>query len=114
MGGILEEGLLPLRLLFNISAEAEPQQTHDGGDRQQYAKEHPVQRHNIAGDGGDVYVHDIGVRFFPIVLLILHGHEDQMMPVCFEGIALIERQIPPLAVFQQFFLQAICVPVPTA
>ena len=37
VGGILEEGLLPLRLLFNISAEAEPQQAHDGGGRQKCA-----------------------------------------------------------------------------
>ena len=39
MGGILEEGLLPLRLLFNVPAEAEAQQAHDGGDRQQHRKE---------------------------------------------------------------------------
>ena len=91
MGGILEEGLLPLRFLLNIPAEAEPQQAHDGGDRQQHRKERPVQRHDIAGDGPDVYVHDIGVRRFPIVLLLLHGHEDQVMPVRFEGIALVER-----------------------
>ena len=91
MGGILEEGLLPLRLLFNISAEAEPQQAHDGGDRQQHRKERPVQRYDIAGDGADVYVHDIGVGFLPIAVILLHGHEDQVMPVRFEGIALVER-----------------------
>lgn len=76
MGGILEEGLLPLRLLFNISAEAEPQQAHDGGDRQQYAKEHPVKRYDIARDGTDVYVHDIGVGFLPIAVILLRRHED--------------------------------------
>ena len=41
-------------------------------------------------------------------------HEDQMMPVRFEGVALIECDIPSGTVFQQLFLQTICVPVPTA
>ena len=91
MGGILEEGLLPLRLLFNISAEAEPQQAHDGGNRQQYTKEYPVKRYDITRDGTDVYVHDIGVWLFPIVLLLLHGHKYQVMFVRFEGIALVEQ-----------------------
>ena len=112
MGGILKEGLLPLRLLLDIPAEAEPQQAHDGGDRQQYRKEHPVKRYDISGDGPDVYVHDIGVRLFPIVLLLLHGHEYQVMLVRFEGIALIECNIPPGAVFQQFFLQPVGIPIP--
>ena len=91
MGGVLKEGLLPLRLLLDVPAEAESQQTHDGGDCQQHRKERPIQRHNIAGDWADVYVHDVGVRLFPIVLLLLHGHEYQVMPVRFEGIALVER-----------------------
>ena len=109
---ILEEGLLTLGLLLNIPAKAEAQQAHDGGDRQQHRKERPVQRYDIAGDWADVYIHDVGVWLFPIVLLLLHGHEDQVMFVRFEGIALIECNIPPGAVFQQLFLQAIGIPVP--
>ena len=112
MGGILEEGLLPLRLLLDVPAEAEAQQAHDGGDRQQHRKERPVQCHDIAGDWADVYIHDIGVWLFPIVLLLLHGHEYQVMFVRFEGIALVECNIPPGAVFQQLFLQPVGIPIP--
>ena len=74
--------LLGFRFGRDIEKEAE---------RQQHPKERPIQRHDIAGDGPDVYVHDIGVWCFPIVLLLLHGHEYQVMPVRFEGIASVER-----------------------
>ena len=112
MGGVLEEGLLPLRLVFDIPAEPKAQQTHDGGDRKQHREEHPVQRYDIVRDGTDVYVHDIGVRLFPIVLLLLRGHEDQVMIVHFEGIALIECDITSGTVFQQLFLQQVDIPIP--
>ena len=112
MGGVLKEGLLPLRLLLNIPTKSKAQQAHDGGDRQQHRKERPVQRYDIAGDGADVYVHDIGVGFLPIAVILLHGHEYQVMFVRFEGIALIECNIPPGAVFQQLFLQPVGIPIP--
>ena len=112
MGGILEEGLLPFRFLLNIPAEAKPQQAHDGGDRQQYRKEHPVKRYDIARDGTDIYVHDIGVWFFSIGVILLCRQKDQMMPVRFEGVALIECDIPSGTVFQQLFLQQVGIPVP--
>ena len=52
--------------------------------------------------------------FLSIAVILLRRHEDQMMPVRFEGVALIECDIPSGTVFQQLFLQTICVPVPTA
>ena len=47
VGGILEESLLPLRLVVDILTEPEAQQAHDGGDCKQHHKEHPVQRHDM-------------------------------------------------------------------
>ena len=112
MGCILEEGLLPLRLLFDVTAEAEAQQAHDGGNCQQHPKERPVQRHDIAGDGPDIYVHDIGIRFFRIAVVLLHGHEDQVVLVCLEVVTSIGRNRPFTAIRQQLFLQPIGVLAP--
>ena len=79
---------------------------------QRYLKEHPVQRHDIAGDGADVYVHDIGVRFFRIAVVPLHGHKDQVVLVCLEVVASVGRNRPFTAIRQQLFLQPIGVLAP--
>ena len=58
------------------------------------------------------YVHDIGIRFFRIAVVLLHGHEDQVVLVCLEVVASIGRNRPFTAIRQQLFLQPIGVLAP--
>ena len=114
MGSILEEGLLPLCLIFNIPSKPETQQAHDGGNCKQHRKKYPVQHYDIARDRSDVYVHDVGVWVFCIAVVLLHGQENQVVIARLEGIALAKGKVPSAVICQQLRLQPVGFPTPAA